>query len=106
MVGLDDLILVGYGIIGLTAITTFFGELMRSRAAFPLLAMGTGFLIISQAADFFTSDGTALVGVGSSTGVIGAGFLLTAYLVKLREVWNELPTVPEPTVGGGPSSEP
>ena len=38
--------------------------------------------------------------------VIEAGFLLAAYVVKLQEVWDELPTVPEPTVAGDPPSEP
>ena len=106
LVGLDDLILVGYAIIGLTVVAIFLAELMRSRAAFPLLVTGIGFLIISQAADIVAPDGTALAGIESPTGVIGAGFLLTAYLVKLREVWNELPAVPEPSVAGGPPSEP
>ncbi len=102
----DDLILLGYGIIGLTVIGIFLGELMRSRAAFPLLVTGIGFLIISQAAHIIAPDGTALAGVESPTGVIGAGFLLTAYLVKLQEVWSELPAAPEPTVAGDPPSEP
>ncbi len=79
---------------------------MRSRTAFPLLATGIGFLIFSQAADLFASDGTVLAGVESPTSIIGAGFLLAAYVVKLQEVWDELPTVPEPTVAGGPPSEP
>ena len=46
-------------------------------SSFPLLAAGIVFLIISQAADLFASEETALAGVESSTGVIGAGFLLT-----------------------------
>ncbi len=102
----DDLILLGYGIIGLTVVAIFFGELMRSRAVFPLLMTGIGFLIISQAVDFFVPEGSALSGIENPTNIIGAGFLLSAYLVKLREVWSELPAVPEPTVAGGLPSEP
>jgi hypothetical protein len=105
LVGFDDLILLGYAIIGLTAVAIFIAELIRSRAAFPLLATGIGFLILSQAVDFFASEGTVLAGFESPTGVIGAGFLLTAYLVKLRDVWNELPAVPEPSVAGGLPSD-
>ncbi len=101
LVGLDDLILLGYAMIGLTAVAIFLTELMRSRAAFPLLATGIGFLIVSQAVDLIASEGTVLAGVESPAGVIGAGFLLTAYLVKLRDVWHELPAVPEPSVAGG-----
>ena len=33
-----------------------------------------------------------------STSLIGVGFLLAAFLVKLREVWDELPAVPGPAV--------
>ena len=106
LVGLDDLILLGYGVVGLTAVAIFLGELMRSRATFPLLAIGIGFLIISRLADFFASEGIAPEGVDVATDVIGAAFLLTAYLVKLREVWKELPAVSEPTVVGGLPSEP
>ena len=106
LVGLDDLILVGYGIIGLTVVAIFFGELLRSRAAFSLLATGIGFLIISQAADIIAPDGTTLAGVEVPIGVIGAGFLLSAYLVKLHEVWSELPAAPESTAVGGLPSEP
>jgi hypothetical protein len=106
MVGLDDLTLLGYGTIGFIAVAIFLAELMRSRAAFPLLVTGIGLLIISQAADIIAPDGTVLAGVESPTAVIGAGFLLTAYLVKLRAVWNELPAVREPSVAGGPPSEP
>ena len=102
----DDVILLGYGIIGLTVIAIFFGELMRSRAAFPLLATGIGVLIISQAIDFFAPEGSALGGVENPTNIIGAGFLLSAYLVKLREVWSELPAAPESTAVGGLPSEP
>ena len=106
LVGLDDLILVGYGIIGLTAVAIFFGELLRSRAAFSLLATGIGFVIISQAADIIAPDGTTLAGVEVPVGVIGAGFLLSAYLVKLQGVWSELPAAPESTAVGGLPSEP
>ncbi|MCH8919557.1 MAG: hypothetical protein IIA23_02480, partial [Chloroflexi bacterium] len=60
---------------------------------FPLLAAGIVFLIISQAADLSASEETALAGVESPTGVIGAGFLRTAYLVKLRDVWSELQAI-------------
>jgi len=52
------------------------------------------------------NPGPALAGVESPTSVIEAGFLLAAYVVKLQEVWDELPTVPEPTVAGDPPSEP
>ncbi len=102
----DDVILLGYGIIGLTVIAIFLGELMRSRASFPLLVTGIGFLIISQAIDFFAPEGSALGGVENPTNIIGAGFLLSAYLVKLREVWSELPAAPESTAVGGLPSEP
>ena len=102
----DDLILLGYGIIGLTVVAIFLGELMRSRATFPLLMTGIGFLIISQAVDFFIPEGTAISGVENPTNIIGAGFILAAYLVKLREVWNELPAADEPQVTGGLPSEP
>ncbi len=101
----DDLILLGYGVVGLTTVAIFLAELMRSRAAFPLLATGIGFLIVSRASDLFGSEGTVLAGVEVPTDVIGAGFLLSAYLVKLREVWSELPADPEPTVAGGLPSE-
>ncbi|MFQ6019407.1 MAG: hypothetical protein ACE5KW_01480 [Dehalococcoidia bacterium] len=102
----DDLILLGYGIIGLAVFAIFLGELMRSRAVFPLLATGIGFLVISQAIDFFAPEGTVLAGVENPTNIIGAGFILTAYLVKLREVWSELPAVRGPIVAGGLPSEP
>jgi hypothetical protein len=78
---------------------------MRSRAVLSLLATGIGFLIISQAIDFFAPHGTVLAGVENPTNVIGAGFILTAYLVKLREVWSELPAGREPSVASGPPSK-
>jgi hypothetical protein len=87
----DDLILLGYGIIGLTVIAIFLTELIRSRGAFPLLATGIGFMTISQGVDFFVPEGSVLAAVENPTNIIGAGFLLSAYLVKLREVSGELP---------------
>ncbi|MFB3098146.1 MAG: hypothetical protein ACE1ZZ_05685, partial [Dehalococcoidia bacterium] len=102
----DDVIVLGYGILGLTLGFIFFGELMRSRATFPLLATGIGLLVVSLAVDFFAPEGSALAGVEDPTNIIGAGFVLSAYLVKLREVWSELPAVPELTETGGLPSEP
>ena len=102
----DDVFVLGYGIIGLTVSGIFFGELLRSRAAFPLLATGIGLLVVSLAVDFFAPEGSALAGVEDPTNIIGAGFVLSAYLVKLREVWSELPAAPESTAVGGLPSEP
>jgi hypothetical protein len=102
----DDVIVLGYGIIGLTVGAIFFGELLRSRATFPLLATGIGLLIVSLAVNFFVPEGSGLGGVEDPTNVLGAGFLLSAYLVKLREVWSELPAAPESTETGGLPSEP
>ncbi|KKL21779.1 hypothetical protein LCGC14_2442020, partial [marine sediment metagenome] len=102
----DDVIVLGYGIIGLTVGAIFFGELLRSRATFPLLATGIGLLVVSLAVDFFAPEGSASGGLEDPTNIIGAGFLLSAYLVKLREVWSELPAAPESTAVGGLPSEP
>jgi len=102
----DDVIVLGYGIIGLTVGAIFFGELLRSRATFPLLATGIGLLVVSLAVDFFAPEGSPSGGLEDPTNIIGAGFVLSAYLVKLREVWSELPAAPEPTADGGLPSEP
>jgi len=102
----DDVIVLGYGIIGLTVGAIFFGELLRSRATFPLLATGIGLLVVSLAVDFFAPEGSPSGGLEDPTNIIGAGFLLSAYLVKLREVWSELPAAPESTAVGGLPSEP
>jgi hypothetical protein len=102
----DDLILLGYGIIGLSVMAIFLGELMRSRASFPLLATGATFLVISQATDFFVPEGTALARVENPANIIAAAFLLSAYVVKLREVWSELPDAGKRTVAGRMPSEP
>ena len=97
---LDDLILLGYGIMGLALAAIFLGELMRSRAVLSLLAPGLGFLVISQGVDFFAPEGSALAVAENPTNIVGAGLLLSAYLVKLREVWGELPAVREPVLMG------
>ncbi|MDV2480327.1 MAG: hypothetical protein RX317_08810 [bacterium] len=102
----DDIIVLGYGIIGLTVGAIFFGELLRSRATFPLLATGIGLLVVSLAVDFFAPEGSPPAGLEEPTNLIGAGFVLSAYLVKLREVWSELPAAPESTADGGLPSEP
>ena len=85
----DDLILLGYGIAGLMLAVIFLGELRRSRAVFPLMAAGVGFMAISQAIDFFAPEQTVLSGLENPTNLIGAGLLLLAYVVKLRETWDE-----------------
>ena len=61
---------------------------------------------MSLAVDFFAPEESLSGGLEDQTNIIGARFLLSAYLVKLREVWKELPTVPEPTIVGDPLSEP
>ena len=102
----DDVFVLGYGIVGLTVGAIFFGELLRSRATFPLLATGIGLLVVSLAVDFFAPEGSPSGGLEDPTNIIGAGFVLSAYLVKLREVWSELPAAPESTAVGGLPSEP
>ena len=71
---------------------------MRSRAVLSLLAPGLGFLVISQGVDFFAPEGSALAVAENPTNIVGAGLLLSAYLVKLREVWGELPAIREPVL--------
>ncbi len=102
----DDVIVLGYGIIGLTLGFIFFGELMRSRATFPLLATGIGLLGVSLLVDFFAPEGSPPAGLEEPTNLIGGGLVLSAYLLKLREVWSELPAAPESTETGGLPSEP
>ena len=102
----DDLFVLGYGLVALTMVAIFLGELLRSRASFPLLVTGFGFLIISLAFDFFATEGTSLAGVEDPTNVVGTGFILSAYLVKLREVSSELPEAARPIVTGGLPSAP
>ncbi len=91
----DDLIVLGYGIVALTGGAIFLGELIRSRTSFPLLASGVGLVVISLAVDFFVPEGSAPAGLENPTNVLGAGFLLAAYLVKLREISGELPAAAE-----------
>ena len=97
----DDIFVLGYGVVALTMVAIFLGELLRSRASFPLLATGLGFLVISLAVDFFAPHESAFAGLEEPTNLIGAGFILSAYLVKLREVSSELPEVGQPIVAGG-----
>ena len=87
----DDIIVLGYALVALVVVAIFFGRLRRSRAVFPLLAIGLGFLVVSLLVDFFAPHGTTLAGLEDPTNVVGAGFILSAYLVKLREVSSELP---------------
>ena len=94
----DDIIVLGYGLVALTMVAIFLGELLRSRATFALLMAGFGFLAISLAVDFFATEGTSLAGVEDPTNLIGTGFILSAYLVKLREVSSELPGTPQALV--------
>ena len=96
----DDIIVLGYAVAALIVIAIFFGELRRSRTVFPLLATGLGFLVVSLAVDFFAPHGTVLTGLEEPTNIVGAGFVLSAYLVKLREVSGE---VTQPIVTGRPS---
>ena len=96
----DDIFVLGYGLVALTMVALFLGELLRSRASFPLLVTGVGFLVISLAVDFFATEGTSLAGVEDPTNLIGTGFILSAYLVKLREVSSELPVESEPALAG------
>lgn len=102
----DDVIVLGYGIIALTIGAIFLGELLRSRASFPLLATGVSLLVVSLAVDFFVPEGSAPAGLEEPTNVLGAGFLLLAYLVKLREVSAELPAAAESVVAPGLPSGP
>ena len=87
----DDIIVLGYALVALVVVAIFFGRLRRSRAVFLLLTTGLGFLVVSLAVDFFAPHGTTLAGLEDPTNVVGAGFILSAYLVKLREVSSELP---------------
>ena len=102
----DDIFVLGYGMVAVTMVAIFFGELLRSKASFPLLVTGFGFLVISLAVDFFAQEGTGLAGVEDPTNLIGTGFVLSAYLVKLREVSSELPVGTQPIVTGGLVSAP
>ncbi len=100
----DDIFVLGYAVIALTMVAIFLGELLRSRSSFPLLVTGFGFLVLSLAVDFFVQEGTSLAGVEDPTNVVGTGFILSAYLVKLREVSSELPgTMNSLAPGGLPS---
>ena len=92
----DDSFVSGYGMVAVNMVAIFFGGLLRSKASFPLLGTGFGFLVISLAIDFFAQEGTSLAGIEDQTNLIGTGFILSAYLVKLREVSSELPVVSEP----------
>ncbi len=96
----DDIIVLGYALVALIVVAIFFGEIRRSRAVFPLLATGLSFLVVSLVVDFFAPHGTALAGLEDPTNVVGVGFVLSAYLVKLREVSSELPEVSEPASDG------
>ncbi|MCH7811821.1 MAG: hypothetical protein IH958_04245 [Chloroflexi bacterium] len=100
----DDLILLGYGIAGLTLAVIFLGELRRSRAVFPIMAAGVGFMAISQVIDFFAPEQTVFSGLENPTNLIGAGLLLLAYLVKLRDIWDE-PRFSSPGLDRGDASE-
>ena len=102
----DDIIVLGYAIVALIVVAIFFGQLRRSRAVFPLLATGLGFLVVSLAVDFFAPHGTAVTGLEEPTNIVGAGFILSAYLVKLREVSSELQEVAQPIETGGLPSAP
>lgn len=90
-----------YAVVAMTMVAIFLGELLRSRASFPLLVTGFGFLVISLVVDFFATEGTSLAGVEDPTNVVGTGFILSAYLVKLREVWSELPGTTNSLAPGG-----
>lgn len=87
----DDLIVLGYGVAGLSLMAVFLGELMRSRAVLALLATGVTLLVISLGVDFFVPEGTPVAGVEDPANVLGAAFLLSAYVVKVREVSAQLP---------------
>ena len=101
----DDIIVLGYALVALVVVAIFFGKLRRSRAVFPLLAVGLGLLVVSLAVDFFAPHGSALAGLEEPSNVVGAGFILSAYLVKLREVSSELQEVAQPIdTGGVPSA--
>ena len=102
----DDIIVLGYAIVALIVVAFFFGQIRRSTAVFPLLATGLGFLVVSLAVDFFAPHGSSLAGLEDPTNVVGAGFILSAYLVKLREISSELPGSPQPIVAGGLPSAP
>ena len=90
----DDIIVLGYALVALIVVAFFFGEIRRSKAVFPLLVIGLGFLVVSLAVDFFAPHGTALTGLEEPTNVVGVGFILSAYLVRLREVSSELQKLP------------
>ena len=102
----DDIFVLGYGVVAMTMVAIFLGELLRSRASFPLLVTGFGFLVISLVVDFFAQEGTTPAGLEDPTNVIGTAFILSAYLVKLREVTSELPAGTQPIVPGGLTSGP
>ena len=86
----DDIIVLGYALVALIVVAFSFGEIRRSTAVFPLLATGLGCLVVSLAVDFFAPHGSSLAGLEDPTNVVGVGFVLSAYLVKLREVSSEL----------------
>ena len=100
----DDIIVLGYALAALAVVSIFFGRLRRSGAMFPLLAIGLGLLVVSLAVDFFAPHGNALTGLEEPTNVVGAGFILSAYLVKLREVSSELQAAQSIETGGPPSA--
>ena len=102
----DDLIVLGYAVTAMVLVAIFLGELLRSRATFALLATGVVLLIVSLVVDFFATEGTPLAVVEDPTNVLGAAFVVSAYLVKLREVTSELPAAPQPIVAGGLPSTP
>ena len=93
----DDIIVLGYALAALVVVAFFFGQIRGSRAVFLLLTTGLGFLVVSLAVDFFAPHGTAWTGLEDPTNVVGVGLVLSAYLVKLREVSSELQKLPSPS---------
>ena len=100
------MIVLGYAVTAMVLVAIFLGELLRSRATFALLATGVVLLIVSLVVDFFATEGTVVAVIEDPANVLGAACVVSAYLVKLREVTSELPATPQPIVAGGLPSTP
>jgi hypothetical protein len=82
----DDVIVLGYGVVGLAAVALFFREIVSSRPVVTLLLVGISFGLVMMAVDFFAPEESILAGAEHLAHPAAVASILAAFAVKYREV--------------------
>lgn len=99
----DDVIVLGYGVLALATIALFYREIMSSRPVVTLLVAGVSFGLLMLTVDFFVPEGLFVAGLEDPAHVSAVGLVLAAFAVKYRQVGVKAQAADERLVAEGPA---